>query len=220
MIMNDKLIVALTGGIGSGKSTVADRLAERGAVIIDADVLAREVVAPGTEVLARIVREFGDDILQPDGTLARAALADIVFADPEARQRLERITHPPIRERFERRADAAPAGSVVVNEIPLLHDRAQRADYDLVIVVGAPDHIRLQRLVGRGLDESAARARMDAQISDAQRAELADVWVDNDRSEDDLLRRVDLLWDEMLAPAAARRAAYAAAGIAACLCMD
>ncbi len=154
------LRIGLTGGIGSGKSTVSALLAERGAVIVDADRVAREVVEPGTAGLAQVVDAFGSGVLAADGSLDRPALAAIVFADPEARARLDGIVHPLVRARTAELVSAAPEGSVLVNDVPLLVETGQAASYDLVLVVEADLETRLSRLVRRGLAEGRSRAEI------------------------------------------------------------
>lgn len=194
------LTVAVTGGIGAGKSTLARRWADRGAVLVDSDQLAREVVAPGTPGLAEVVASFGSGVLAADGTLDRAALAAIVFADRAARERLEAITHPRVRTRFTALKDAAPPTAIVVNDIPLLVDPVTAAGFHLVTGVHADDEVRVRRLMQRGLSAPDARARIAAQIPDERRRPLCDVWLDNDAGVDLLRRRADRLFDERLVP--------------------
>lgn len=194
------LTVAVTGGIGSGKSTVATLLADRGAVVIDSDVLAREVVAPGTAGLAAVTEQFGPGVLAADGSLDRAGMARLVFADPAARARLEAIVHPLVRAAFEDARVAAGPGAIVVNDIPLVRTLADAARYHLVVGVGAPQEVRIRRLAGRGMPEADARARMVSQIGDDARRELADVWIDNAGSETALRSTVRALWSERLVP--------------------
>lgn len=194
------LRVGLTGGAGAGKSTVAARLRELGAVVIDADALARGVLEPGSDGLRQVVAAFGEQVLRPDGSLDRAALAAVVFADPERRRELEAITHPRIAARTSERLAAAPADAVVVHDVPLLVEKALAPAYDLVVVVDAPVERRVERLVGRGLAEADARARIAAQATRAEREAVADVWLDNDGSVADLVAAVDVLWRERLAP--------------------
>ncbi len=191
------ITVAVTGGIGAGKSTVSGLLAARGAVVVDSDRLAREVVAVGTPGLAAVADEFGDVVLAADGSLDRAALAAIVFADAAARRRLEGITHPLVRARFADLQGMAPAGSVVVNDIPLLTTRAAAAAFHLVIGVGAAEDIRVGRLVERGLSAADAKARIAAQIGDDARRPLCDVWIDNGGPPADARRRADLLFSRL-----------------------
>lgn len=194
------LWVGLTGGIGAGKSTVAQRLLERGATLIDSDVLAREVLEPGTDGLASVVEHFGTGVLHEDGSLNRAALAEHVFADDSARSALNGIVHPRVAELTARRVRQAPADAVVVHDIPLLVENGYAPDYHLVVVVDAPVEDRVARLVRRGLDESDARARIRAQATEEQRREAADAWLDNGGAEDELVAEVDRLWDERLVP--------------------
>jgi dephospho-CoA kinase len=193
------LTVGLTGGIGSGKSAVSRLLAGHGAVVVDADVLAREVVAPGTLGLAAVAREFGDHLLREDGSLDREALGKIVFTDQEARRRLEGITHPLIRDETGRRFSQAPPDSVVVHDVPLLVEAGLAPRYELVLVVEAPRELRLRRLADRGLPRDQAEARMANQASDADRRAVADVLVDNSGTLDDLSNRVDQVWADLLA---------------------
>lgn len=194
------ITVAVTGGIGAGKSTVSRRLADLGAVVVDSDRLAREVVAPGSEGLAEIAAAFGPGVIGEDGALLRPALAAIVFGDPAARARLEGITHPRVRALFEERRAAAPADAVVVNDIPLLVDLRVAAGFHLVLTVRADPEVRVRRLITRGLTESDARARIAAQITDAARDPLTDVWLDNDGAPGDLDAEVDALWRDRLLP--------------------
>ncbi|HEY8532454.1 MAG TPA: dephospho-CoA kinase [Micromonospora sp.] len=195
------LKVGLTGGIGAGKSAVAARLAAHGAVIIDADRIAREVVAPGTDGLREIVEAFGADVLAPDGTLNRPALAALVFRDEAARRRLERITHPRIRARSDQLAAAAPPDAVVVHDVPLLVESGTAATYHLVIVVEAPQEIRIARLVqDRGMTRAQAIARIATQATDAERRAVADVILHNDGTLADLAAQVDALWRDRLVP--------------------
>ena len=189
--------IAVTGGIGSGKSAVTARLAQRGAVVIDADRIAREVVEPGTPGLAAVVAEFGPGILTPDGALDRPAMAAIVFADAERRRALEAIVHPLVGRRSQELLDAAPDDAVVVYDVPLLAESADlgRADgFDRVVVVTAPVETRVRRLVSRGLSEDDARARIAAQASDDARLAIADLVVDNSGDLEALDAEVDRLW--------------------------
>jgi dephospho-CoA kinase len=185
--------VGLTGGIGSGKSTVSRLLADHGAYIVDADLLAREVVAIGTPGLAAVAEAF-PGVLAADGSLDRPALAERVFGDPEARKRLEAITHPLIRAESTRQMDSLPPGSVCVNDVPLLVEKRLGHAYDLVVVVEAPLDIRLARLVNRGLPEDQALERIASQASDDERRAVADVLLDNGGTLDDLRRQVDQAW--------------------------
>ncbi|OLF15062.1 dephospho-CoA kinase [Actinophytocola xanthii] len=193
------LRVGLTGGIGSGKSTVAGRLAEHGAVVIDSDRLAREVVEPGTPGLAAVVAAFGTDILDEAGALDRARLASRVFADEEARKTLTGIVHPLIGERTAELMSAAPADAIVVHDVPLLVENNLGPAYHLVIVVDAPVDTRVARVVrDRGMTEADARARIAAQATEEARRAAADVWLDNGGAIDEVLAAVDALWADRL----------------------
>jgi dephospho-CoA kinase len=199
------LRVGLTGGIGSGKSEVARRLVAHGAVLIDADVAAREVVEPGTPGLAAVVAEFGEEVLLPDGSLDRERLGSIVFADAGRRAALNAIVHPLVGDRMRELNDAAPDGSVVVYDVPLLTENNLAGMYDTVIVVDAPVETQVARLVGaRGMTEEAARARIAAQASREQRRAIADHVIDNSGTLDELSAQVDALWTELSAKAAPR----------------
>lgn len=212
------MLVGLTGGIGSGKSTVAGMLREAGVTVIDADAIAREVVEPGGDVLPRIVERFGSDVID-DGVLDRAALASIVFDDDGARSDLEEITHPAIRADIERRhraAEAADPDAVVVLDHPLLIETGRGEDLDALVVVLASEATRTRRLVhDRGMDPSDVRARMDSQVGDHERRQAATVVIDNDGSLADLSRQVDDLVARLAPPPsdeAARAAGDRAAG--------
>ncbi|WP_324652173.1 dephospho-CoA kinase [Georgenia sp. H159] len=195
------LRIGLTGGIGAGKSTVARELERLGAVVIDADAVAREVVAPGTPGLAAVVAEFGEDVLTPDGALNRPALGRIVFSDPGARARLEALTHPRIAAETARRTAELPAGSVIVHDVPLLVENRLAGNYDLVVVVGADEEVRLVRLIrDRGMAREDALARIRAQADDDDRRAVADVWLDNSGTTEDLLAQVRELWEERVTP--------------------
>lgn len=202
------LLVALTGGIAAGKSMVADRLEELGAVHIDADRVAREVVEPGTPALARIVEVFGGRVLQRDGSLDRAALGDIVFADAEARATLNAIVHPAVRERTEQLfADAAAADprAVVLYNVPLLTETGRERRFDLIIVVHASAATRRRRLIDdRGMSAEEADQRIAAQASDAERLAIADFVIDNDGDRASTLASVDALWRTLRARAVSR----------------
>jgi dephospho-CoA kinase len=195
------LHVGLTGGIGAGKSTVAGRLVSHGAVLIDSDRLAREAVAPGTEGLRAVVAEFGTEVLAPDGTLDRPALAARVFGDDDARVRLNAVVHPLVGARSAELLAAAPADAVVVQDIPLLVEGGMAADFPLVVVVHADTEVRMRRLVGqRGMPESDAWSRIAAQATDGQHRAVADVWLENSGTRDGTLAAVDRLWAERLLP--------------------
>jgi dephospho-CoA kinase len=194
-------MVGLTGGIGAGKSAVAQRLAELGAVIIDADALAREVIEPGTDGLAEVVAEFGEGVLRPDGSVDRPALGRIVFDDPRARARLEHIVHPRVRARTAEIVAAADPDAIVVNDVPLLVEAGLYHAYEMVIVVEAAESVRMARLVvERGMTESDARARIAAQATDDERRAVADVLIVNNGGHDELTEQVDAVWRERLQP--------------------
>lgn len=193
-------MVGLTGGIGAGKSAVAERLAAHGAVVIDSDRLAREAVAPGTDGLAEVVAEFGPEVLARDGSLDRARLASVVFGDDAARRRLEGIIHPRVRERTVELIAAAPPDSVVVNDVPLLVEAGLAEAYEVVIVVLADEEARVERLVhDRGMTRDEATARIRAQATDEQRRKVADVVIVNDGTIEDLHKKVDEVWRDTLA---------------------
>ncbi len=194
-------MVGLTGGIGSGKSAVAARLAALGAVVVDSDRTAREVVAVGTEGLTEIVAAFGDRVLGPDGALDRAALGAVVFADEAARRRLEAITHPRVRARTGELVAAAAPDAVVVNDVPLLVEVGLAPTYHLVVVVQTELATRLARLERtRGMDRAEAERRIAAQADDARRRAAADVLLSNDGTLDELHSAVDRLWRDRLLP--------------------
>ena len=195
------LKVGLTGGIAAGKSLVARTLAECGAVLIDADALAREVVEPGTEGLAAVVEAFGPDILADDGSLDRPALAAVVFGDEERRKVLNGIVHPLVRARAEQLAAEVPADGILVQDIPLLVETGQAGNFDVVLVVEAPVEVRLERMVReRGMDPAAAKARIAAQARAGQRAAVADVVLENSGSPEELVAAVRRLWTTRLVP--------------------
>jgi dephospho-CoA kinase len=204
------LKVALTGGIGAGKSTVAAKLSELGARVIDADALSREVVAPNTEGLAAVVSRFGPQVLNADGALDRAELAEIVFSNPPARAELEAIVHPRVRARARELTDALPDDAIVVQDIPLLAETGQAPGFHLNIDVEAPRELRLERLAERGLPREDALRRIDAQASDAERREVCDVVIHNGGDLHELERRVTLMWEERIVPFAEnlRRSRY------------
>ncbi|WIY81629.1 dephospho-CoA kinase [Propionimicrobium sp. PCR01-08-3] len=194
------LSVGLTGGIASGKTTVGKLLAERGALIIDSDLLAREVVESGTPGLAAIVERFGASVLASDGTLNRQALGALVFADERARADLNGIVHPAVRQRRAELIAAAVDGSIVVSVIPLLVETGMQDDFDKVIVVDLPVETQLERLQLRnGLDETDARSRIAAQATRQQRLSAADWVIENSGSYDHLRQQVDMVWDQLVA---------------------
>ncbi|MFF0301945.1 dephospho-CoA kinase [Streptomyces sp. NPDC004562] len=193
------LKVGLTGGIGAGKSEVSRLLVEYGAVLIDADRIAREVVAPGTPGLAAVVEAFGEDVLAADGSLDRPKLGSIVFADPERLAVLNSIVHPLVGARSRELEEAAADDAVVVHDVPLLTENGLAQLYDLVIVVDAGTATQLDRLIRlRGMTEEDARARMAAQATREQRRAIADIVIDNDVPLEELRRRVKDVWEELV----------------------
>ncbi|KUM97854.1 dephospho-CoA kinase [Streptomyces cellostaticus] len=200
------LKVGLTGGIGAGKSEVSRLLVEHGAVLIDADRIAREVVAPGTPGLAAVVEAFGEDVLAADGSLDRPRLGSIVFADPDKLAVLNSIVHPLVGSRSRELESAAAGDAVVIHDVPLLTENGLAPLYDLVVVVDASPETQLDRLVRlRGMTEEDARARMAAQATREQRREIADIVIDNDVPLDALHKRVAEVWDELVRRARASR---------------
>ncbi len=190
--------VGLTGGVASGKSTVSAMLAALGAVVIDADLLAREVVAPGTPGLAEVVKAFGPGVLTSEGSLDRPALGAIVFADPSQRQILEAIIHPLVRARSEELEAAAPEGAIVVHDIPLLAETGQAARFDAVVVVDVPPQVQVERMVTlRGLSRDEALARLAAQASREERRAIATYVVNNAGTLEDLRERVTEVFDDL-----------------------
>ena len=196
-------LVALTGGIASGKSTVAARLAEHGAVVVDADALVRELQQPGEPVLTAIADEFGADLLRADGSIDRAALGALVCAEADARERLNAIVHPAVGEESRRRFDAAFAAdpqAVVVYDVPLLVEARPDDPWDLVVVAHAPAETRVRRMVQlRGMDEADARARVASQASDERRLAVADVVIDTSGELASTIEQVDRLWQRLTA---------------------
>jgi dephospho-CoA kinase len=193
------LTVGLTGGIGAGKSEVSRLLVEHGAVLIDADRIAREVVAPGTEGLAAVVEAFGDEVLAEDGSLDRPKLGSIVFADQEKLALLNSIVHPLVGARSRELEDAAAQDAVVVHDVPLLAENGLAPLYDVVVVVDAAPQTQLDRLVRlRGMSEQDARARMAAQATREKRLEIADIVIDNDVPLPVLRQRVREVWDDLV----------------------
>jgi dephospho-CoA kinase len=198
------LRIGLTGGIGAGKSAVSAQFSQCGGVVVDGDVIAREVVEPGTEGLAALVDAFGDDILLPDGALDRPALAAKAFSSDETRATLNGIVHPLVGKRRAELIAAVPEDSVVVEDIPLLVESGMAPMFPLVVVVFADAEVRLTRLVQqRGMAEDDARARIAAQASDEQRRAVADVWLDNSGTPDELVERARNVWDHRITPFAA-----------------
>ena len=192
------LRVGLTGGIGSGKSTVASLLLERGATVIDADAIARQVVEPGQPALSALVSEFGDEIVRADGTLNRGELAHIAFSDPAATARLNNIMHPAIKAETARLIELAGPDAIVIHDMPLLVETGQHDLVDCVVVVDVPETTQLERAVGlRGLTEADVERRMAAQVSRQDRLAFADIVIDNSGSIDDTVRQVDALWEDL-----------------------
>ncbi|MCX6449203.1 MAG: dephospho-CoA kinase [Actinobacteria bacterium] len=188
------LTVALTGGIGSGKTTVGEILAGFGAVVLDSDQIARDVVERGSTGFDQIVATFGDEILK-NGELDRSALASLVFKDSAMRIKLEQITHPLIRQSFAKAISSLPDQSIVVNQIPLLVESKHDYKFDYVVTVSAPEQIRVERLLKRGLTKEQITSRLQAQSSDVQREAIADTVINNDKSEQDLMQQVEKLWE-------------------------
>jgi dephospho-CoA kinase len=195
------LLVGLTGGIGSGKSTVARMLEKRGAVVFDADVLAREAVEPGTPGHAAVIERFGANVLAPGGELDREALASIVFADPAARRDLEAIVHPEVRRRFaEGTEEYRDTDRVVVFSAPLLVETGMHSAFEVLVVVSASNDRQIDRLMrDRGMSEDAVRSRIAAQAAPETRAEVADVLVDNEGTIEELEQQVERLWFDLSA---------------------
>jgi dephospho-CoA kinase len=192
------LRVGLTGGIGSGKSEVSRRLSGHGAIVIDADLIAREVVAPGSDGLAEVVSAFGPGLLQADGSLDRVRLGDIVFADQAKLATLNAIVHPRVGARMRELEESAGPGSIVVHDVPLIAENDLAAAYDLVVVVDVPPRLQLDRLVRlRGMTREQARARMSAQATRQQRLAVAGIVLDNSGSLAELDRQVGDLWTEL-----------------------
>ncbi len=194
------LLVALTGGIGSGKSLAAQYFASCGAQILDFDQLARDVIERGTEGFDEILVRFGDDVLR-EGNLDRAKLAEIVFSDGIARKDLEAITHPKIRAAFDEVVAGLAPEAILVSQIPLLAESDYPYPFDFVVTVSASEDTRRARLIKRGMKDYQVTQRMQAQATDAQRAAVADAILVNDGSEDDLLRHVENLYEDRLYPA-------------------
>jgi dephospho-CoA kinase len=193
------LLVGLTGGIGAGKSTVAELLAERGATVVDADVVARAVVEPGEPAFEQLVERFGPGVVGPDGRLDRPALGRLAFVDDESRKALEAITHPAINTEFLKRITASPADGIVICDVPLLaeSEQARARGYEVVIVVEAPRELRLDRLEGRGLARADAEARMAAQATDEERRQLATHVVDNGGDRAHLEAQIAEIWPDL-----------------------
>jgi len=188
------LVVALTGGIGSGKSTVGQIFEDLGAVVTDSDQLARNVVERGTTGFDQIVAAFGDEVLK-NGDLDRAALAEVIFKDPVKRTQLEQITHPLIRRAFAEIVESAQNDSIVINQIPLLVESKHDYKFDHVITVSATEEVRIQRLLMRGMNLTQIKQRIGAQSTDAQREAISDTVISNDKDHSELLVEVEKVWE-------------------------
>lgn len=195
------MLIGLTGGIGAGKTTVARALAERGATILDADQIAREVVEPGTPTLIKLAETFGSDILNSDGSLNRAKLGELVFGNADHVELLNSIVHPAVRERTQQHFDTAGERDVLVYDVPLLIEAQLPYAFDLIVVAMAPESVRLDRLVNiRGMSPAEAQSRIDAQATDDQRREIADVLIDTGGSMEETYEQVEALWKSKIEP--------------------
>jgi dephospho-CoA kinase len=196
-------LIGLTGGIASGKSVVAARLAQHGAVVVDADRIAREVVEPGSPALARIAEEFGDAVIASDGSLDRAALGDLIFGSPEKRAALNAITHPAVGARSKElfaAAAAADPDAIVVYDVPLLIEAGRTDEFDLIVVVNASTETRLSRMVElRGMTRDEAMHRINSQATNTERLAIADVVIDSNRTLEQTLEQADALWEKLSA---------------------
>ena len=188
------LTIALTGGIGSGKTAVGEILANFGAVVIDSDQLARQVVERGTAGFDQIVAQFGDEILR-NGDLDRTALASLIFTDPKKLLELEQITHPLIRQEFAKIIKSLPEDAIVVNQIPLLVESKHDYKFDYIVTVSTSEEIRVARLLKRGLTKDQITKRMQAQATDSEREVIADLIIKNEKSEEELFTQVEKLWE-------------------------
>jgi dephospho-CoA kinase len=188
------LTIALTGGIGSGKTAVGEILANFGAVVIDSDQLARQVVERGTPGFDQIVAQFGDEILK-NGDLDRAALASLIFTDPKKRLELEQITHPLIRQEFAKIIKSLPEDAIVVNQIPLLVESKHDYKFDYIVTVSTSEEIRVARLLKRGLTKDQITKRIQAQATDSEREVIADFIIKNEKSQEELFTQVEKLWE-------------------------
>lgn len=188
------LIVALTGGIGSGKSTVGQLFEDLGATVTDSDQLARDVVERGTNGFDQIVAAFGDEVLK-NGALDRAALGELVFKDPAKRKQLEQITHPLIRKAFSKIVESSKGDSIVINQIPLLVESNHDYKFDHVITISASEDVRIERLLKRGMNLNTIKQRLQAQSTDAQREQISDSIIRNDKSQTELLPEVEKIWE-------------------------
>jgi dephospho-CoA kinase len=188
------LIVALTGGIGSGKSTVGQIFEDLGAIVTDSDQLARDVVERGTNGFDQIIAAFGDEVLK-NGDLDRAALGELVFKDPDKRKQLEHITHPLIRKAFSKIVESSKGDSIVINQIPLLVESNHDYKFDHVITISASEDVRIERLLKRGMNLNQIKQRLQAQSTDAQREQISDSIIRNDKSQTELLPEVEKVWE-------------------------
>ena len=188
------LIVALTGGIGSGKSMVGDMFADLGAVVVDSDQLAREVVERGSDGFDQVLAAFGDGVLK-NGDLDRASLAELIFKDAKKRVQLEQITHPLIRKAFTKVIEAADANSIVINQIPLLVESKNNYQFDYTITVTAGEDTRSERLQKKGFSSQQIQQRMQAQTSDSEREAISDTVITNNKSESELRDQVEKIWE-------------------------
>ena len=188
------LTIALTGGIGSGKTAVGEILANFGAIVIDSDQLARQVVERGTPGFDQIVAQFGDEILK-NGDLDRIALASLIFTDPKKRFELEQITHPLIRQEFAKIIKSLPEDAIVVNQIPLLVESKHDYKFDYIVTVSTSEEIRVARLLKRGLTKDQITKRIQAQATDSEREVIADLIIKNEKSQEELFTQVEKLWE-------------------------
>ena len=188
------LTIALTGGIGSGKTAVGEILANFGAIVIDSDQLARQVVERGTPGFDQIVAQFGDEILK-NGDLDRIALASLIFTDPKKRFELEQITHPLIRQEFAKIIKSLPEDAIVVNQIPLLVESKHDYKFDYIVTVSTSEEIRVARLLKRGLTKDQITKRIQAQATDSEREVIADLIIKNEKSKEELFTQVEKLWE-------------------------
>ena len=196
------LTVALTGGIGSGKSLAGEFFAELGAIVIDSDQLARDVIERGTPGFDEVLAAFGDEILS-SGLIDRKKLGEIVFSDESKRKQLEAIVHPLIRTALDNVKNAAPRGAVIINQIPLLAETGGKERFDLVIAITSDIELRRSRLIARGLSAHEIEKRLAAQVQDSEREAIADYIITNHGDRDNLLRQVEQLWNDVLLPKAA-----------------
>jgi len=191
------LVVALTGGIGSGKSTVGQIFAQLGAIVIDSDQLARDVIERGSIGFNEVVAKFGDEILK-NGEIDRQILASLIFKDPAKRSELEQITHPLIRKAFAKMVSSASPDSIVINQIPLLVESNHDYKFDHIITVSASERIRSERLIKRGLTNDQIKQRMGAQATDQMREDIADSVIINEKNEQELTDQVEKIWEQLL----------------------